>query len=187
MAWVFLGQTIGGWQALGIALTVGSVVWVVTDRAAPAPDVTRERFRMGIFLGLVGALGQSANLITARMALGADLPTISASYVRIVVAAFVLWSLSAARGQTRHAVARWSDRRALAAVAAGSFVGPFLGIWLSLVAIQNTEVGVAATLMALPPVLLIPIGYFLLGERVTRRAVAGTTMAFAGVACVILG
>ena len=46
--------------------------------------------------------------------------------------------------------------------------------------------GVAATLMALPPVILIPIGYIFYGERVSKRSLVGTIMAFAGVALIFL-
>jgi len=69
---------------------------------------------------------------------------------------------------------------------AGSVVGPFLGIWLSLQAVQMAPVGIAATLMALPPVILIPLGYLLYGERVGRRGVVGTLVAFCGVALIFL-
>jgi drug/metabolite transporter (DMT)-like permease len=50
------------------------------------------------------------------------------------------------------------------------------------VAIQLTEVGIASTLMALPPVFLLPIGYFIFKERFGWQAVAGTFVAVAGVA-----
>jgi len=69
---------------------------------------------------------------------------------------------------------------------AGSIAGPFLGIWLSLMAVQLAPVGVAATLMALPPVILIPLGYFLYGERVGPRGIVGTIVAFCGVALIFL-
>jgi drug/metabolite transporter (DMT)-like permease len=187
MAWALLGQTIRPVQLAGIAATVGAVAWVVTDHAAPAVAASSQHYRQGLLLGLVGALGQSANLVTARLGLGGGFPTVSASFVRIVVAAVVLWSIAGMRGRAGAALHRLQDRRALGAIAAGSVVGPFVGIWLSLVAIERTQVGVASTLMALPPVFLIPIGAVVYRERVTRRALAGTLLAFAGVAAIFLG
>lgn len=188
MAWAFLHQSIEPVQGLGIALTVGAVAWVVTEGNGAVRSVDPRAFRRGVVLGTVGALGQAGNLVTARMALGNGFPAISASYVRILVAAVILWSISVARGQTATILRRsHADRQGLAAVAAGAFVGPFLGIWLSLVAIERTQVGVASTIMALPPVLLIPIGYLLFRERVTRRALVGTLVAFGGVAALFLG
>ena len=52
--------------------------------------------------------------------------------------------------------------------------------------IQYAPVGVASTLQALPPVFLIPIGYYFLGERVSSRAILGTLLALAGVAVLFL-
>ena len=77
---------------------------------------------------------------------------------------------------------QWGDRRVLRAILLGAFVGPFLGIWLSLVAVQNARLGIASTLMALPPVLLIPLEFAAFRQRVSRRAIAGTVVALAGVA-----
>ena len=61
-----------------------------------------------------------------------------------------------------------------------------MGIWLSLVAIQQAQLGIASTLMALPPIILIPLSYVLFRERVSWRAVAGTLLAFTGVALIFL-
>jgi len=174
-------------QAAGIALTVGGVVWVVAEQPAErtvVPDPAL--YRRGLALALVGALGQAANLIAARFALVGGFPTVSASLIRILLAAVVMWALAAWRREGRETFAAWRDRRALAALTAGSIVGPFLGIWMSMVAIQNTEIGVASTLMALPPILLIPLGFVLYGERVSARAVVGTGAAMAGVALIFL-
>jgi drug/metabolite transporter (DMT)-like permease len=65
---------------------------------------------------------------------------------------------------------------------AASVVGPFLGIWLSLIAVQNARLGIASTLMALPPILLIPLEYGLFRQRVSPRGLAGTVIALGGVA-----
>jgi drug/metabolite transporter (DMT)-like permease len=47
-------------------------------------------------------------------------------------------------------------------------------------------VGVASTLMSLPPVFLLPISHFVFGERIGLRAVAGTLVAIIGVAMLLL-
>ncbi len=59
-------------------------------------------------------------------------------------------------------------------------------MWLSLIAVQKTEVGVASTLMALPPVFLLPIGRFFFKESIGYQAVLGTIVAVAGVAMLFL-
>ncbi|MFQ5418800.1 MAG: EamA family transporter, partial [Anaerolineae bacterium] len=62
----------------------------------------------------------------------------------------------------------------------------FLGIWFSLIAISLSRLGIASTLMALPPVLLIPIEWLVYKKPVSTRGMVGTAVAFAGVALIFL-
>jgi drug/metabolite transporter (DMT)-like permease len=68
----------------------------------------------------------------------------------------------------------------------GTMAGPFLGVWLSLVAIQNTSVAVASTLMSLAPIILLPVGKLIFKERIGWRAIVGTVVAVSGVAMLFL-
>jgi drug/metabolite transporter (DMT)-like permease len=68
----------------------------------------------------------------------------------------------------------------------GSIVGPVIGVSLSLFSIQHTTVGVASTIIALPPVILLPISRFILKEKFGWGAVWGTLMAVGGVALLFL-
>jgi drug/metabolite transporter (DMT)-like permease len=66
--------------------------------------------------------------------------------------------------------------------ALGAMAGPFLGITLSLVAIQRTQMGVAATIMSIVPVLIIPFVILINKEKVSARAALGAGVAVGGVA-----
>lgn len=186
MANVFLGEKVATIELVGIMITVSGIMWVVTERRTDQVSVENKNYRSGLFFAFLGALGQAANLIAAKFALDGDFPSISATAIRLIVALVILWSLAAFRRQIRFTFVQWQNRAALRSMVAGSIVGPFLGIWLSLVAVQLAPVGIAATLMALPPVILIPLGYFTYGERVGRRAITGTVVAFCGVALIFL-
>ena len=65
-------------------------------------------------------------------------------------------------------------------------MGPVLGVSLSLFALQHTSVGVASTLIALPPIFLIPIEYHFFKERFGWGAIAGTILAMIGVGILFL-
>jgi drug/metabolite transporter (DMT)-like permease len=87
------------------------------------------------------------------------------------------------------AIGRWprvvralADRRAMAHTAIGAFFGPFLGVSLSLLAVQHTLTGVAASIMATTPVLIIPVVVLLGRERVGPGGWLGAALAVAGVA-----
>ncbi len=98
-----------------------------------------------------------------------------------------MWVWAAAAGEFGRTIRRVrADGHAGRAIFGGAFIGPFLGVWLSMIAIQSSRVGIASTLMAMTPVLSLPLVRIVFGERVTPRAVVGTSVAMAGVAAMIL-
>ena len=60
--------------------------------------------------------------------------------------------------------------------------GPFLGVWMSLVATDNAPVGVAQTLCSLTPLFLVPLAALIYKERISPRAALGAIMAVGGAA-----
>jgi drug/metabolite transporter (DMT)-like permease len=184
--WLLFGETVTAVELSGIVLAVGGIGWVVTEKRPGATAVENKQFKEGILFGLAGALGQVANLVTARYGIVDGFSSVSATIIRILVAAIILWGLALLRGQVGDTLRRWRHRRALPAMIGGAFVGPFLGIWLSLIAIQLARLGIASTLMALPPILLIPLEYLIFRRRVSLRAMVGTAVTIAGVAFIFL-
>jgi drug/metabolite transporter (DMT)-like permease len=107
--------------------------------------------------------------------------------VRMTVAMTVMWLLAAFRREIRRTIrAPLDDRIAARAVLGGTLLGPFVGVWLSLIAVQSARVAIASTLMAMTPVISLPVVHWFYHERVSRRAVAGTLIAMAGVAAMFL-
>lgn len=184
--WLLFDEEITSIELAGILLAVAGIGWVVTEKRPGRTSVENKQYRSGILFGLAGALGQVANLVTARFGLVDNYPSISAAIIRILIATIILWGLAILTRQARYTVQQWRDKKAFRAIIAGAFVGPFLGIWLSLIAVQSARLGIAATLMALPPILLIPIEYIAYKQRVSRRGIAGTIVALTGVALIFL-
>jgi drug/metabolite transporter (DMT)-like permease len=52
--------------------------------------------------------------------------------------------------------------------------------------VQSSRIGVASTLMALTPVISLPIVRFVLKEHISRRAILGTIVAMVGVVVMVL-
>ncbi len=82
------------------------------------------------------------------------------------------------RGQLRRAV---TDRRAMRAAALSMLFGPFVGVSLSLLATLYTSTGVAQTIFALTPVLIIIPSVMMFHQKVTVREVAGALISVLGV------
>jgi len=75
---------------------------------------------------------------------------------------------------------------ALVWVIFGTIFGPVIGVTASLLSVQYAMIGVASTLMALPPIFMLPIGYFIFKDRFGWQVVAGTLLAMVGVALLFL-
>lgn len=183
--WFLFDEAVTPVEMVGILMAVGGVGWVVTERRPGQTAVQNKQFKKGILFGLAGALGQVTNLVTARYGMVGGYSSLSAAIIRIFIAMLVLWGIAVLQRQVRHSFRMWRNRRAFRAMLAGSISGPFLGIWFSMIAIQYARLGIAATLMALPPVLLIPLEYIVYKRKVSPRGVVGTFVAIAGVVLII--
>jgi drug/metabolite transporter (DMT)-like permease len=64
----------------------------------------------------------------------------------------------------------------------GAFFGPFLGVSMSLLAVQHTRAGIASTIMAIVPILIIPPAVLIFKEKVTLKEFIGAVIAVGGVA-----
>ena len=185
-AWVFLGETISPRQMGGILLTVTGVAWVVMGRN-PSNQGKDKNYGRGILYGLGGAIGQASGLVLAKNGLAGEFSPISANLIRMLTAAVVLWLITFIQKDVKTTLQKIAgDPRGALFTLMGAFAGPFLGVSFSMLAIQNTEVGIASTLMALPPVFLLPISYVVFKERYSWGAVIGTLLAIAGVAIIFL-
>ena len=67
----------------------------------------------------------------------------------------------------------------------GAIFGPVLGVWLSLVSVDRIDAGVAATLMSLSPVFILPVARIVEHEHIGLRAVLGAVLAVLGVGVLV--
>ena len=178
---LIMGELLSARQLLGMVLTVVGVSSVALERR---PDAAGRMQRLpldGILLALGGAVGQALGLVLSKVGMGAY-DAFASTQIRVlagIVGLSVVFTVIGWWPRVRRALA---DRSAMVSTGIGAFFGPFLGVSLSLVAIKYTYAGVAATLMALVPVLIIPVSVLVLRERVSRLAVLGAVVAVTGTA-----
>ena len=187
-SWIFLAERLTPLQVLGIGVTVLGVSTVILDRGKPSQtDGQNRNYLKGLLCGLGGAVGQALGLITSKVGLNAGVSPLSGNLIRMFSAAVIMWFIALLMNQAKVTIdSVWNSGRARSFLFMGTLVGPFLGVWLSLVAIQHTPVAVATTLMSLAPIILLPIGKIVFKERIGWRAVVGTVVAVSGVAMLFL-
>ena len=187
LAYIFLGEILSVWGIIGIFVTTAGIALVVLAHQQDSRS-TSVISRRGLVFAFFGALGQGAGLIFARRAfIEGDINGFVATFVRIAASLVVIVPMMVASGRMKEPVKKLlGDKRALALTMAGAFFGPYLGITFSLISIMYTKVGVAATLMATVPILMLPLVRVIYKERLTWHAIAGATVAVAGVAILFL-
>jgi len=187
LAYVILGETISFIGILGICITIAGIAFVVLDRGkdgTAAVHVTTS----GLLFAFLGAMGQGSGLVFAKMAFAeGEINGFVATMLRIYASMITLFPFALATGRFMDPIRLFrSNRAGFFYTVIGSIFGPFLGITFSLLAIQHTDVGIAATIMATVPILMLPLVYFIYREKLTWRAVLGAFVAVGGVAVLFL-
>jgi drug/metabolite transporter (DMT)-like permease len=187
LAWICFGETLFWFEIVAVIVTVSGVAWVVSDsRSSQASPAGGRQVVLGVLFGLGGALGQSVGLILSKQGMAGGFAPLSTTLIRLIVAAAAIWLLALFRGQVGSARSALHDRQAWVLLAGGVVTGPALGVFLSMIAVQRAHVGIAATLMSLSPIILLPLARWFLSEKVTSRAVSGTIVALAGAAALLM-
>ncbi len=187
LAYLLLGEVISWMGVVGMAVTLLGIAVVVLDRRETISR-TRKIYMSGIVFGLFASAGQGTALVMAKMAFNeGPVNGFVASLIRIASAVVVIWPLAWLAGRYDNALSIYlKDRKALSLTLLGTVLGPVLGITLSLVSVARTTVGVAATLMATVPILMLPLVKYVQKETVSWRAVGGAVIAVAGVAILFM-
>jgi len=185
LGWMFLGERLSGTDFTGMGLTLAGIAMVVLKRGDGGGGLKFNHPVAGVLLALGGAAGQAGGLILAKHGMG-EYSALASTQIRVLAGAAGFGLLFTALGGWHRLPGLFRDRRLMGKVALGSAFGPFLGVSFSLVAIQHTNTGVAATIMAIVPVLIIPPSVLLFRQKVTAVEVLGAVVAVGGVALLFL-
>ena len=190
IGWITLDETLTGMEFLGMSITLLGIFLVISSKLDLKQAVPGRKLRMGplllgSLLALGGAIGQAAGLVLSKKGMQ-DMNAFEATQIRIMagVAGFTLVITFFKRW--KHLLGALKDLTAMKAMTLGSLTGPFLGVSFSLLAVQHTDTGIAATLMALTPVMIIPPAIILYKERIRWIEIAGAIVSIAGVALFFL-
>jgi drug/metabolite transporter (DMT)-like permease len=186
IGWPLLGEKPGPLALIGMALTIGGIFWVLWERQHTLHDHVEGSAMVGVMAGVLGALGQAVGYVISKLALRSGLDPLSATVIRVGAALVAIWLLAALQREVRHTARAMGDRRAALFMVGGAFFGPFLGVTLSLAALEHIQAGVAASITASYPLLTILIAARFHGEKLTVRYLGGAAMAVAGVVVLFL-
>jgi len=183
--WLIMGELLTALDWAGMALTVIGVCWVVIERGPKGTEKSSGTPLSGIALAFIAATAQATGLVLSKFGMK-DYDPFGATQIRIIAALGCFVILFTVFKWWPRAKTIFVHRAALGWTAMGAFFGTFLGISLSLLSVKLTETGVAATIMSIVPILIIPPAAFFFKERITPRAVIGAFLAVIGVSFLFL-
>jgi drug/metabolite transporter (DMT)-like permease len=176
---MIIGEKFSVRGLLGMSVTLLGIIIVVLRR--PGNKFNFHYSTKGLLLGLGAAAGQAIGLVFSKFGMR-DMDPFTASQIRVIAGTIGFIVLFAVLNKWSLLKPAFSRGSTLGFISSGSFFGPFLGVSFSLMAVKFTTTGIASTIMALTPVLLIPPAIILLKEKVTWREILGSVIAVIGVA-----
>jgi len=187
--WLLLGETMTWMGLLGMAVTLLGIAIVVLQRKEKNDSNTdggklKMKFSYpvsGLLLAFGGAAGQGIGIVLSKMGMGKFDP-FAASQIRVFVGAVAFAFVFLYLRRWKELGQAVNSKTTMLNVTIGTIFGPFLGVSLSLLAVQYTTAGIASTIMALVPVLIIIPSHFLFKEKVSYREIIGACISFGGVA-----
>src|SRR5262245_20419437 len=83
IGWGVLGEAMSAREWLGMAMTVGGVMWVVRERVPDSVEGSRHPSTWGVMLGIGGALGQAVGLVLSKLGMG-DYDAFASNQIRVL-------------------------------------------------------------------------------------------------------
>lgn len=189
IGWITLGEMLTGMEFLGMGVTLLGIVLVITSKRhlnqGASGKLKMGPLMLGSLLALGGAAGQAAGLVLSKKGMQ-DMNAFEATQIRIMAGLIGFTLVITLFKRWKYLLGALKDMKAMRIITLGSFTGPFLGVSFSLLAVQHTDTGVAATLMALTPVMIIPPAMLLYRERIKFMEILGAIISIAGVALFFL-
>jgi drug/metabolite transporter (DMT)-like permease len=191
-AFLILNETLTDLTIIGMTITIIGVIIVILEKEEKSDEekLTRNQKIWGVSLALIGAIGQGTGAVFAKRGIYLDtdfiINPLSATLIRMIIAAIFIWICVLVAGKLPELKRALKNVKGMKSTVAGAFLGPFIGVTFSMIAVTFTEVGVAQTLMSLMPVMIIPIVFVLYKQKTSFRGIFGAIIAIIGVGILFL-
>ncbi|MFT3738824.1 MAG: DMT family transporter [Breznakibacter sp.] len=183
--WLILGEELTLLHFAGMLVTIVGIAIVVLSRKGNGGKMSLHYPLKGILLALGGAVGQGLGLVISKLGMHDYDPFLS-TQIRIIAGIAGFSAMVLLARHVRQLGRALVNIPAMSGIGIGAVFGPFLGVSFSLVAIQHTTTGVASTIMAIVPVLIIVPAVFIRKENITFREILGAIVAVAGVSILFI-
>ena len=197
--WIMLGETLTWKSMLAMAVTLCGIAISILSRGE-GHKVKLSLPLKGVLLGLGAGTGQGVGLVLSKIgmqhyeaAVPAGAPELmetmlpfASTMIRALIGSLGFLALMALQKDLPRLKAAFHDRKGISYALILTLFGPVFGVSLSLMAVQYPDAGIASTLMALTPVLIILPYAIMYKQKIRLKEIIGVTVSMAGVAMFFL-
>ena len=196
MAWITLGQEIRPQAMIAMLVTLTGIAISVLGRG-DGHKLSLKLPIAGVLFAIGAAVCQGVGLVLSKIGMNhyeASLTTdmagwllpFHANFFRCIAGTIGFTLLMAWRDGFAPLRKGVRDRKGITVAVATTIFGPFLGVGASLLAVQYTAAGIASTLMALTPIIIILPAWWLFKQPITAKSVMGALISVIGVSLFFL-
>ena len=196
MAWFTLGQQIRPTAMLAMLVTLAGIAISVLGRG----DNHKLSLKLplaGVLFAIGAAVCQGVGLVLSKIGMNhyeASLTTdlagwmlpFHANFFRCIAGTIGFTVLMALREGFAPLSKGVRDRKGVTTALLTTIFGPFVGVGASLLAVQYTAAGIASTLMALTPIIIILPAWWLFKQPITAKSLLGALISVIGVSLFFL-
>ncbi len=198
--WLMLGEKLSWHSWLAMLVTLTGIAICILGRGGATHKLEIKLPWKGVLLGIGAGIGQGVGLVLSKIGLenyAAALPDdvsrgvtfmmpFAGTLIRAVTGFLGFFLILAIMGRTSQLRTAVNDRQGMKFAVLTTFFGPFLGVSLSLMAVQYANAGVASTLMALTPVLIIVPYSIINHQKISPKEILGAIITVTGAALFFL-
>ena len=191
IAWSTLGEHLGLWALLGIITVILGVMIASMGRgngSGQFGSISKKTLRTGLLLALVASMGQGLGSVFAKMGMTTEsgVDPLGATLVRLSWASIGYWVVVLPRQNIPQLARKLKDRIGSAALVGAILMGPFISVWISVIAIKNTEAGIAQVFLGTVPIFVVAPAWLIYKDRPTPLSLLGIVIAVGGGALLFL-
>lgn len=198
--WILLGERLSMQAWLGMFVTMSGISISILNRGKEKGHKLELKLPVkGVLLGIGAGIGQGVGLVLSKMGMNYyelsipegmetihSLVPFASTWVRALTGAICFLIVMYFQKEFYTLPIAFKNKKGMLAAVFTTISGPFIGVSLSLMAVKYTEAGIASTLMALTPIIILLPSYLFFKQKITWMEIVGAFISVFGVSLFFL-
>lgn len=196
--WIILNEHMSSQATIGMLVTISGIGISIFNRGN-SHKIGLKLPLKGVLLGIGAGVGQGVGLVLSKVGMNyyemcipegvegtSNWMPLASTFIRAIIGALGFYLMMGYQRKFNTLLVVKRDAKGMKAALGATFFGPFIGVSLSLMAVQYTEAGIASTLMALTPIFILLPSRFFFKQKISMKEVAGAVISVIGVSLFFL-